>query len=104
MKSDGLNELPEKPLYPMRINKYLAHKGFATRRGADELITRRKVTINGTLAVLGSKVNQGDTVKMINAKGAPKRIYFAYHKPLGIIRSMNSEKEPDIILSHELEG
>lgn len=97
-------ELPEKPLYPMRINKYLAHKGFATRRGADELITRRKVTINGKLAVLGSKVNQGDIVKMVNAKGAPKLNYFAYYKPLGIIRSVNSEKEPNIILSRELEG
>ncbi len=95
---------PEKPLYPMRINKYLANKGFATRRGADELITRRKVTINGKLAVLGSKVNEGDTVKMVNAKGAPKLNYFAYHKPLGIIRSVNSEKEPDIVLARELEG
>lgn len=101
MKSD---ELPEKPLYPMRINKYLAHKGFSTRRGADDLIVRRKVTINGKLAVLGSKVNAGDVVKMTNAKGAPKLSYFAYHKPLGIIRSVNSEKEPDIILARELEG
>ena len=94
----------EKPLYPMRINKYLANKGFATRRGADDLITRRKVTINGKLAVLGSKVNEGDIVKMVNAKGAPKLSYFAYHKPLGIIRSENSEKEPDIILPRELAG
>lgn len=97
-------ELPEKPLYPMRINKYLANKGFSTRRGADDLITRRKVTINGKLAVLGSKVNQGDIVKMVNAKGAPKLNYFAYHKPLGIIRSINSEKEPDIVLARELAG
>ena len=99
MKPD---ELPEKPFYPMRINKYLAHKGFATRRGADDLVTRRKVMINGTLAVLGSKVNEGDIVKMINAKGAKKLEYFAYHKPLGIIRSKNSEKEPDIVLPREL--
>ncbi len=97
-------ELPEKPLYPMRINKYLAHKGFATRRAADELVTRRKITINGKLAVLGSKVNEGDVVKMTNAKGAPKLDYFAYHKPLGIIRSKNSEKEPDIVLPRGLEG
>ena len=92
----------EKPIYPMRINKYLAHQGFSTRRGADDLITRRKVTINGKIAVLGDKVNQGDIVKMVNAKGAPKRVYYAYHKPLGIIRSKNSEKEPDIILPYEL--
>ena len=99
MNSD---ELPETPPYPMRINKYLAHKGIATRRGADDLITRRKITINDKLAMLGSKVNEGDIVKIVNAKGAQKLGYFAYYKPAGIIRSENSEKEPDIILPREL--
>ena len=39
----------------MRINKYLAHAGHATRRGADELIASKKVLINGRIAVLGDK-------------------------------------------------
>jgi 23S rRNA pseudouridine2604 synthase len=69
--------------YPMRINKYLASKKISTRRGADELVEKKKVFINGKLAVLGSKVNENDKVEV---KGAEKKkyIYFAYNKPIGI--------------------
>lgn len=71
------------PIYPMRINKYLALKKISTRRGADELIQAKKVFINGKLAELGSKVNEKDLVEV---KGAPKKAYeyFAYNKPIGI--------------------
>jgi len=64
-----------KPDYPMRINKYLALKGYSTRRGADELIEAKKVTINGKLAVLGSKVNEADTVEV---KGKSKQKPYKY--------------------------
>lgn len=71
------------PLYPVRINKYLALKKVSTRRGADELVREKKVFINGKLAVLGSKVNEKDIVEV---KGADvkKYLYFAYNKPIGI--------------------
>ena len=52
------------PLFPMRINKYLALKGFSTRRGADELIAKRIVTINGRSAVLGDKDLETDIVEV----------------------------------------
>jgi 23S rRNA pseudouridine2604 synthase len=70
-------------LYPMRINKYLALKKIATRRGADELVSAKKVFINGKLAVLGSKVIETDKVEV---KGAEKKeyLYYAYNKPIGI--------------------
>jgi len=48
--------------YPIRINRYLALKGYFTRRGADELIAQKRVKINGQLAKLGDKVNAGDKV------------------------------------------
>ena len=41
--------------FPVRLNRYLAHKGYSTRRGADELITKGLVKINGKVAVLGDK-------------------------------------------------
>lgn len=67
--------------FPMRINKYLAHKQYATRRGADELIERGKVFINGKRAVLGDKVNEHDAVEVhINQKKITY-LYYAYHKP-----------------------
>jgi 23S rRNA pseudouridine2604 synthase len=69
-------------LYPIRINKYLALKKISTRRGADELVEKKKVFINGKLAILGSHVNESDTVEV---KGVEKKkyIYFAYNKPIG---------------------
>jgi 23S rRNA pseudouridine2604 synthase len=67
----------------MRINKYLAFKKIATRRGADELVVAKKVYINGKLAVLGSQVNENDKIEV---KGAPikKYKYFAYNKPIEV--------------------
>jgi len=77
-------------LYPMRINKYLAWKKISTRRGADELIEKKKVFINGKLAILGSKVNEKDIVEVKENK-EKKYLYFAYNKPIGIETSSPKE-------------
>ena len=70
--------------YPMRINKYLAREGHATRRGADELIAAHKVFINGKLAALGDKVLATDNVE-VKYRGKPKAyLYYAYNKPRGL--------------------
>jgi len=75
----------------MRINKYLALKKIATRRGADELVKQKKVFINGKLAVLGSKVGERDKVEV---KGVEKKEYkyFAYNKPVGVETSSPREE------------
>lgn len=69
--------------YPMRINKYLAREGVATRRGADELVARGKVLINGRVAVLGEKINKGDKVELRGKTSTAKFLYYAYNKPVG---------------------
>lgn len=66
--------------YPVRINKYLALKGYATRKAADELIEKKCVFINGALAVVGAKVNQGDVVE-VRQKNTKAYTYYMYHKP-----------------------
>ncbi len=48
----------------MRINKYLAMEGRGSRREMDKLVAEGKVQINGVVAVLGSKVNEGDKVEI----------------------------------------
>src|SRR5260221_13974303 len=70
-------------LYPMRINKYLAMQKYCTRRDADELIKKRKVMINGRIALLGDKVQESDEVKVTFRPRTYR--YFAYYKPRGVI-------------------
>ena len=80
--------------YPMRINKYLAHKNLCTRREADTLIAAGKVLINGTLAKLGDKVQETDDVQV--RFRAKKYRYYAYHKPRGVITHSAQEGEEEI--------
>ncbi|MEK7574648.1 MAG: S4 domain-containing protein, partial [Patescibacteria group bacterium] len=54
----------------VRINKYLADKGLATRRGVDALIESGKVFVNGEKAVLGQKVGAEDKVE-VRGSAAP---------------------------------
>jgi len=69
----------------MRINKYLAFKKHSTRRGADEIIKKKQVFINGRLAVLGDKVLEKDNVE-VRFRGKQKPlVYFAYNKPRGLM-------------------
>ncbi|MES2225205.1 MAG: pseudouridine synthase [Patescibacteria group bacterium] len=86
--------------YPMRINKYLARKGIATRRDADELIARERVLVNGRVAGLGDKVLESDIVEVrASARGskhAPKQNkYYAYNKPRGAITMQRQGSEDD---------
>jgi len=88
--------LSTKPAFPMRINKYLALKKHSTRRGADELISQKKVFINGRLAVLGDKVNEIDTVD-VRFRGKQKPyLYIAYNKPVGIVTHSAQRGEKEI--------
>ena len=87
------------PEYPMRINKYLAQKGYATRKAADTLIEKRRVFINNKRAVLGDKVFETDVIEVRLDKRNPseKLVYFAYNKPRGIItHSPQGDEETDI--------
>jgi len=82
--------------YPMRINKYLAHEGHATRRGADKIIEEGKVLVNGDVAVLGQKVNEDDKVEVRFRH--KKYTYLAYYKPRGVITHSPAEGEVDIAM------
>lgn len=76
--------------YPIRINKYLAHLNYGTRVGADDLVRKGLVFINGKKAILGDKVNEDDKV-MVNQKGSKKEyVYYAYNK------DVNVSTNPDI--------
>lgn len=83
--------------YPMRINKYLAMKGIATRRDADLLVEKKKVFINGTIAMVGDKVRELDTVE-IRGQGRPKAyIYLAFNKPAGMDTHREATGEKNVL-------
>lgn len=88
----------------MRINKYLADKGFSTRRGADLLIERGLVLINGRRAKLGDQVSETDKVEIkAQAKQTTYR-YFAYHKPRGVVTHSPQLGEQDVLEASGLKG
>ncbi len=72
---------------PIRLQKLLASHGLSSRREAEDLIRKKKITINGQLATLGDRASHEDTIK-INGKlitfKKPKKLILAYHKPEGI--------------------
>jgi 23S rRNA pseudouridine2604 synthase len=83
----------------IRINKFLSEVGFCSRRGADKIISQRRVYINGEIAVLGSKVNRDDLIKvdgeLINNQ--EEKVYLAFNKPVGIECTGNQKVKNNII-------
>jgi pseudouridine synthase len=86
-----------------RLNKFISESGYSSRRGADKLIEENRVTINGVIPELGTKVQPGDVVfvdgKLIGAMPANKsdRVYIAYNKPIGITCTTESHVRGNII-------
>ncbi|MCE2595725.1 23S rRNA pseudouridine(2604) synthase RluF [Motilimonas cestriensis] len=71
---------------PKRLNKYISETGYCSRREADKLIEAGKVNVNGSVAGVGVKVTEQDTV-LVNGKPVKpkqKAVYLAYYKPEGI--------------------
>ena len=85
-----------------RINKYLSEVGYCSRRRADRLIEEGKVTINGKVPEIGTKVDDCDLVevegKRIEKSTKQKKIYLAFNKPVGIVCTTNRKVEPDNII------
>ncbi|HEY4516725.1 MAG TPA: pseudouridine synthase [Candidatus Paceibacterota bacterium] len=89
-------------IFPMRINKYLAHKNYCTRREADTLISAGKVLINGRKAKLGDIVAEADKVD-VHFRAKNMR-YFAYNKSRGIITHSPQLGEKEIRQATSLVG
>ena len=87
---------------PIRINKYLSEVGYCSRRVADRLIKEGKVTINGVIPEIGSKVEKGDQVEVegqrIEVSKKQKNIYLAFNKPVGIVCTTDRRVETENII------
>lgn len=85
--------------FPIRINHYLSERGSSTRRGADELIEKGLVYVNGRLAVLGQKIQKEDVVEIKQNKKVKKEeyVYYAFNKPAGLLTTGAPVGELDIV-------
>lgn len=84
----------------MRLNKYIAHAGVASRRKADELVFNGNVKVNGaTCHEPGYDVKQGDVVEVNGSRiqGEEKLEYVLLNKPLGYITSVQDEHNRPVV-------
>lgn len=79
----------------MRLNRFLAHAGIASRRNADALIREGRVTLNGAVVeALGSMVQPGDVVHFDGTPVQAERpTYILLNKPKGFLTTTNDERE-----------
>src|SRR6476619_42355 len=89
----------------MRLNAYLARTGVASRRGADELIKRGRVRVNGVTAGLNTFVKEGDVVDLDGRLLLPQRVaYVLLHKPAGVVTTASDPQgRPTVVelVEHE---
>lgn len=87
----------------VRINKYFSEVGYCSRREADKLIEQKRVTINGEVAEMGSKVSDGDEVRLdgkLIATKEKKPVYIAFNKPRGIVCTTDTVREKNNIIDY----
>ena len=70
----------------MRLNKFISETGVCSRRQADQWIEQGRIRVNGSVAVLGTQVDEGDEVELDGKplKPTAKSVYIALNKPVGI--------------------
>ncbi len=86
-----------------RINKYLSEIGFCSRRAADKLIDQGRVTINGQVPEMGTKISPSDEVHVdgkLISKSNHAPVYIAFNKPIGIVCTTDRGVEKDNIIDY----
>lgn len=83
-----------------RINKFLSESGYCSRREADKLIGEGRVTINGLVPEMGTKVFETDEIRVdgkLIRENREKPIYLAFNKPAGIECTTNQNVRNNIV-------
>lgn len=82
-----------------RINKYLADSGYCSRREADRLISQGRVMIDGRVAVMGDRVQEGAKIT-VNGKsmdGDGEKVYIVLNKPRGIVCTADPREKYNVV-------
>ena len=88
------------PMESMRLNKFLAHAGIASRRKADELIAEGKVKVNGEVVVeMGYRVKATDKITFDDKRITPEtKVYILLNKPKDCITTTTDERDRKTVL------
>lgn len=88
----------------IRLNKYLASLGVASRRKIDEFTIQKRITINGRTAVPGDKVNSETDKVVVDKKIIPpspqKLVYYLLHKPKYVLSTSRDDRGRDTVLNY----
>lgn len=77
----------------MRLQKYMADCGVASRRASEQIISDGRVTVNGIPAVLGMSVEEGDDVRLDGKRLTPQaeHVVLMLYKPRGVVSTSSDE-------------
>ena len=86
----------------LRLQKFLAHAGIASRRKSEELILQGQIKVNGNVvSELGSKINPQEDVVTYRNKIVSKpedKVYYMLNKPLGYVTTVKDEKNRKTVI------
>jgi 23S rRNA pseudouridine2605 synthase len=83
------------PAAAERLQKVLAAAGVGSRRACEDLIVRRRVTVNGKVATIGDKVDPATAEIRVDGQRVvtdTKMVYIAMNKPRGVVVSTDDDK------------
>lgn len=86
-----------------RLQKVIAASGVTSRRKAEELITKGRVTVNGKVVdSLGVKVNGNDIISVdgVTINRDIKKVYYLLNKPRGVITSVSDEHDRKTVIDY----
>ncbi len=80
----------------VRINKFLASNGVASRREIDNMIKKGQIKINGKIPTSGERINNDDVIeinnKILNIEDKKEKVYFLLNKPLKVLSSASDDR------------
>lgn len=92
-EAGGASEQDAERVVPMRLQRFLARAGAASRRGSEDLMTQGRVAVNGVVVTeLGAKVDP--LVDVVTLDGREVRlsagpVYLVLNKPMGVVTTMS---------------
>lgn len=100
LKEGDTPQVAEAPMESMRLNKFLAHAGIASRRKADELIAEGKVKVNGeVIKEMGYRVKIADKITFDDKRITPEtKVYILLNKPKDCITTTTDERDRKTVL------